>query len=111
MGRWNYIVIIWFYSVLRDFIWIIKKDSEKVFLYIQSILFLLYFLYTFSEGILLLCLKLNWKIQQIFLRVYKDIKKSLWKENNSSLDYILKYWVDYFDDDVELAWKKFIGIA
>jgi len=26
-----------------------------------------------------------------FLRVYKDIKKSLWKENNSSLDYILKY--------------------
>ena len=46
-----------------------------------------------------------------FLRVYKNIKKSLWKENNSSLDYILKYWIDYFDDDVEFAWKKFIGIA
>ena len=46
-----------------------------------------------------------------FLKVYKDIKKSLWMKNNLALDYILKYGVDYFDDDVELAWKKFIGIA
>ena len=46
-----------------------------------------------------------------FLKVYKDIKKSLWMKNNLALDYILKYGVEYFADDVELAWKKFIGIA
>jgi hypothetical protein len=27
------------------------------------------------------------------------------------LDYILKFGVDYFDEDIEVKWKKFIGIS
>ena len=48
--------------------------------------------------------------QEDFLRIYKDIKKFLWNISDKELDYILKYWVDYFDDDVEVNWKKFIWI-
>lgn len=43
-------------------------------------------------------------------RVYKNIKNSLWLENDKELDYILKYWVDYFEEDVETKWKNFIWI-
>lgn len=39
--------------------------------------------------------------------VYKDIRNLLWLKNDKELDYILKYWVDYFEEDVELKWKKF----
>jgi putative hydrolase of HD superfamily len=45
-----------------------------------------------------------------FQTVYKQLKKNLREKNDSALDYILKYWIDYFDDDVEKAWKKFIWI-
>jgi len=48
--------------------------------------------------------------QEYFERIYKDIKKFLWKINDTELDYILKYWIDYFDEDVEVKWKKFIWI-
>ena len=43
-----------------------------------------------------------------FKKVYYDIKRYLWSVQDKELDYILKYWVDYFDDDVETKWKKFI---
>lgn len=45
-----------------------------------------------------------------YFRIYNDIKKYLWSVEDKDLDYILKYWVDYFDDDVETNWKKFIWI-
>ena len=38
-------------------------------------------------------------------------KNSLWLKNNKELDYILKYWVDYFKEDIETKWKKFIWIS
>jgi len=44
------------------------------------------------------------------IKIYKAIKNSLWLENDKELDYILKYWVDYFEEDVEYKWKKFIWI-
>lgn len=43
-------------------------------------------------------------------KVYKNIKNILWEENDKALDYILKYWVDYFEEDVEAKWKKFIWL-
>ena len=46
-----------------------------------------------------------------FNRIYRDIKKHLWNQNDVELDYILKYGADYFDEDVETKWKKFIHIA
>ena len=46
-----------------------------------------------------------------FNRIYKDIKKHLWNQKDIELDYILKYGTDYFDEDVETKWKKFIKIA
>ena len=45
-----------------------------------------------------------------YFKIYKNIKNSLWLKNDEELDYILKYWVDYFEEDVETKWKKFIWI-
>ena len=45
-----------------------------------------------------------------YFKVYKNIKKYLWLKEDKQLDYILKYWVDSFDEDVEEKWKKFIWI-
>ena len=46
-----------------------------------------------------------------YFKIYKNIKNSLWLKNDEELDYILKYWVDYFEEDVETKWKKFIWIS
>jgi hypothetical protein len=46
-----------------------------------------------------------------FTRIYKEIKNYLWEKNDKYLDYILKFGVDYFDEDIEVKWKKFIGIS
>lgn len=43
-------------------------------------------------------------------KVYKNIKNQLWLKNDKELDYILKYGVDYFDEDIEQKWKKFIWL-
>lgn len=47
---------------------------------------------------------------KIHLKVYKNIKNKLWAKNDNELDYILKYGVDYFEEDVEDKWKKFIWL-
>lgn len=39
---------------------------------------------------------------------YKDIKNSLWMKNDEQLDYILKFWVDFFEEDVEEKRWNFI---
>ena len=46
-----------------------------------------------------------------FTRIYKEIKNYLWEKNDKYLDYILKFGVDYFDEDIEVKWKKLIGIS
>jgi putative hydrolase of HD superfamily len=48
--------------------------------------------------------------KEAFNKIYYDIKRYLWSLEDRELDYILKYWVDYFDEDVETKWKKFIWI-
>lgn len=47
---------------------------------------------------------------EIYLKIYKNIKNLLWSKNDKELDYILKYWVDFFEEDVEEKWKTFIWI-
>lgn len=42
--------------------------------------------------------------------VYKTIKNKLWHFNDPEIDYILKFWADYFEEDIEEKWKKFINI-
>lgn len=45
--------------------------------------------------------KLEAKHSEEFEKIYHDIKKLINKENYLSAQYIMKFWVDYFDDNLD----------
>lgn len=46
-----------------------------------------------------------------FQKIYKDIKKILHNNSCSSVDYLLRFWVDYFDENMDEIIKKYFNIS
>lgn len=45
-----------------------------------------------------------------FQKIYRDLKKMIQKYDLPSVNYLLKFWVDYFDDNMDEIIKKHFGI-